>query len=292
MRRHIPSTMALICFEAAARCENFTQAATEINLTQSALSRQINLLEEMVGQKLFLRSRQRVKLSNAGLFYLSQIQPLLESIEVATLRMPSFEDVSGALNIGTYPTLGSRWLMAHLLGFTKENPEINTNIVTYLDNSYFDPDNIDIGIVQGDPPWADCQQDFLFSEELAAIASPKLLDKAVSNPLHLIDHRLLVHNTRPISWDIWFDSVGVSKPETQSILVFPQFDMIIEATLEGHGIAMLPLLLIERELASGRLILAHDHIAKPESGYYLISPNHKAKTPKVDAFRNWMLSHV
>lgn len=284
--------MALICFEAAARQESFTQAASDINLTQSALSRQINLLERMVGQKLFIRNRQRVKLSTAGQFYLSQIKPLLESLEVATLRMPDFDEISGALNIGTYPTLGARWLMPYLLAFTKEHPDINTNIVTYLDNQQFSPDTVDIGIMQGDPPWAGQKHDFLFTEELAPIASPKYLDAQVTAPENLLSHRLLQHNTRPQSWDIWLTSAGVKPQDLQASLVFPQFEMIIEATLAGHGIAMLPLVLVERELADGRLFLAHPHIAKPTSSYYLVVPYDKDKTPKVDAFRKWMLSHA
>ena len=292
MRRNIPSTMALICFEAAANQESFTQAANDINITQSALSRQINLLEEILGQKLFIRNRQRVKLSTAGQYYLSQIKPLLESLEVATLRMSAFEEISGALNIGTYPTLGARWLMPHLLAFSLEHPDINTNIVTYIDNQQFSPDAIDIGIMQGDPPWFGRQHDFLCTEELAPIASPKYLENPVHSPDELLSHRLLRHTTRPQSWDIWFKSAGIDIEDVQSSLVFPQFEMIIEATLAGHGIAMLPLILVERELADGRLMLAHPHISRPISGYYLVAPNNKAKTPKVDAFRKWMLLHT
>ncbi|KKJ76693.1 transcriptional regulator [Kiloniella litopenaei] len=292
MRRTIPSTMALICFEAAARYQNFTQAAQDINLTQSAVSRQINLLEELLEQKLFERIRQRVKLTDAGQHYLLQIQPLLETLEIATIRMPEFQAMSGGINIGTYPTLGSRWLLKHLMNFSTEFPNINTNTITYLDNKQFDHNMIDIGIVQGDPPWPGCRHDYLMSEELAAVISPKLLDNQAISEKTLSSYRLLQHTTRPQSWDIWCQSSDVKKPNPRNTLYFSQFEMIIEATISGHGIAILPVILIERELADQRLTLAHPHIAKPESAYYLISPSAKANTKKVLAFRDWLLSQT
>jgi len=292
MRRTIPSTMALICFEAAARYQNFTQAAQDVNLTQSAVSRQINLLEELLGQQLFERIRQRVKLTDAGQHYLLQIQPLLETLEIATIRMPEFQTMRGGINIGTYPTLGSRWLLKYLMNFSTEFPNINTNTITYLDNKQFDHNMIDIGIVQGDPPWPGCQHDYLMSEELAAVISPKLLDNQAISENTLSSYRLLQHTTRPQSWDIWCQSSNVKRPNSQNALYFSQFEMIIEATVSGHGITILPVILIERELADQRLVLAHPHIAKPESAYYLISPSVKANTKKVQTFRNWLLSQT
>ncbi|WP_085909792.1 LysR substrate-binding domain-containing protein [Kiloniella majae] len=292
MRRTIPSTMALICFEAAARYQNFTQAAQDVNLTQSAVSRQINLLEDLLRQRLFERVRRRVKLTAAGQHYLLQIQPLLESLEIATIRMPEFQTMSGGINIGTYPTLGSRWLLKHLMNFSTEFQNINTNTITYLDNKQFDYNMIDIGIVQGDPPWPGCQHDYLMLEELAVIISPKLLDDQKIEENIFSSHRLLQHTTRPQSWDIWCQSADVKKPSPQNTLYFSQFEMIIEATVSGHGIAILPLVLIERELADKQLILAHPHIAKPKSAYYLISPSTKANTKKVQAFHDWLLSQT
>ncbi|WP_120495568.1 LysR substrate-binding domain-containing protein [Kiloniella sp. EL199] len=290
MRRTIPSTMALICFEAAARHQNFTQAAQDINLTQSAVSRQINLLEELLEQRLFERVRQRVRLTSAGQHYLLQVQPLLETLEIATIRMPEFQTMRGGINIGTYPTLGSRWLLKHLMNFSIEFSDINTNTITYLDNKQFDQNMIDIGIVQGNPPWPGCRYDYLMPEELAVVISPKLLDYQDTSNNTLLSHRFLQHTTRPQSWDIWCQSANIKRPNPQNSLYFSQFEMIIEATISGHGIAILPTILIERELEDKRLVLAHPHIAKPESAYYLISPSTKANTKKVQVLRDWLLN--
>lgn len=292
MRRSLPSTTALLCFEAAARSGSFTQAGVEVNLTQSAVSRQIAILEDFVQRPLFTRVRQRVQVTHAGARFLAEIVPLLEGLEAATLRMRSFDLREGAINVGVYPTLGSRWLLPLLLAFAEAHPDFSTNSITYLKNEEFDQERVDIGIVQGDPPWREMQSDFLMPEDLAPVASPRLIDRALEDPEALLGFRSLQHNTRPLSWPIWFQSLGRELAAPPSGLMFSQFEMVIEAALSGHGIAILPLVLVRRELAAGRLILAHSHVARPESAYYLVIPDAKRGTPKIECFREWILSHT
>lgn len=283
--------MALQCFELAARLENFTQAAS-LNMTQSALSRQIRLLEEFVGQALFVRDRQRVRLSPAGLAYLAAISPIIDQLEAETLKMQSFQDISGGINVGCYPTLGARWLLPYLLDFQNIQPEMNLNTITYLDNSQFDPAVIDIGIVQGDPPWPGMRVDYLMAEHLAPICSPQLLEKPLQRAEDLMQFRILHHTTRSESWRIWFDNLGEPLPEELNSLRYSQYQLIIEAIGAGHGIGMLPLILVQKELQEGRLVRAHQHIACPPSAYYLITPMQKVGASKIEAFRQWFLSRA
>lgn len=294
MRRWIPSTTALRCFLAAGRLESFTQAATELNLTQGAVSRQIRLLEEIVGQPLFVRSRQRVTLSQAGRMYLEEIAPLLEGLELATLKLTSYQDKAGGLNIGSYPTLGSRWLLSFLLSFARAEPEISTNLITYVDNSGFDADMIDIGIVQGAPPWPGVRADLLMAEDLVPVAGPGLFygGDRVDDPYALLDHTLLQHTTRPESWKIWFETQGLELPQTVSGPFFSQFQIIIEAAVAGHGVALVPLILVTAELGDGRLVIAHDHMARTDSSYYLLTPSRKVGVRRIEAFREWFLGAV
>lgn len=292
MRRKLPSTMSLQCFELAARLENFTQAAITLNMTQSALSRQIKLLEELVGQPLFLRSRRRVKLSPAGHSYLAAVLPMIDELEAATLKMQSFQDISGGINVGTYPTLGARWLLPYLLDFQQVQPDINLNTITYLDNSQFDPNVIDIGIVQGDPPWPGMRVDYLMAESLAPIASPSLVPKPFADPAQLMTQRILHHTTRPESWKIWFNDLAAILPEEGNSLRYSQYEIIIEAISAGHGIGMLPMILVQQELKEGKLIQAHHHQACPRSAYYLVTPLHKVGISKIESFRNWFLQEV
>ena len=112
--------MALQCFEAAARNESFSQAARELALSQGAISRQIRLLEEYLEHELFIRTKQRVVLTKGGELYLDEISALLQSLEASTIKLKSFNQLSGSLNIGCYPTLGTRWLLPLLLRFGNE----------------------------------------------------------------------------------------------------------------------------------------------------------------------------
>ncbi len=292
MRRTLPSTMALQCFEIAARNESFSQAARVLNLTQSAVSRQIRLLEEFVEQPLFERARQRVKLTAAGLLYLNEVLPMLQNLEASTLKLRSFQSLGGGLNIGCYPTLGTRWLLPYLLRFASEIPDITTNTITYLDNDHFDESIIDIGIVQGHPPWKGSRAEWLMAEDLVAVASPSLVKEPALDPAELLSNRLLNHVTRPLSWQIWFETQSHEVPDLPSGLFFPQYEMVIEATVAGYGVSILPLVLIQKELDAGSLCLAHHHVARTESAYYLLTPLNKVSIPKINVFRQWLLKHT
>ncbi|KIC14900.1 LysR family transcriptional regulator, partial [Leisingera sp. ANG-DT] len=135
MRRKIPPISALLCFEAAARSGSFAQGARAMNLSQSAFSRQIQGLEAQTGQTLFKRERQRVQLTGAGEMLLQELAPQLEALEATFYRLRTRDNPYGALNIGTYPTLGSRWLMPHLARLAQDQPRLTVNTITYLDNA-------------------------------------------------------------------------------------------------------------------------------------------------------------
>ena len=293
MRRMIPSTMALQCFEAAARNESFSQAARELALSQGAISRQIRLLEEYLEHELFIRTKQRVVLTKGGQLYLDEISILLQSLEASTIKLKSFNHLSGSLNIGCYPTLGTRWLLPLLLRFGNERSELNINSITYQNNNRLDEDVMDIGIVHGDPPFKGLHAEWLMAEDLVAVASPSIIASPLEDPSDLLEHRHIFHVTRPQSWRIWLDSQNRQDiPLQGGGLSFPQFDMAIEATIAGYGIGLLPLVLIEKELASGSLVMAHVHKARTESAYYLVTPVKKLAIPKINMFRKWLIAEV
>jgi len=290
MRRRIPSTTALLCFEAAARTENFAQAAIDMNITQSALSRQIQLLEIYVKQLLFTRARQRVKLTAAGKTLIAELSPQLEILEATLLKIRSHDNQDGALNVGVYPTLGSRWLMPRIIRLSQEQPGATINTITYLSNDDIDPNLTDLAIAQGDPPFKGFREDFLMPETLVVVASPSLIKQPLNNPLDLLDYRILQHTTRPDSWAIWLNSLGCDLPRRIIGPMFNQFEMLIDAVKAAHGIAILPDILIEKELGNGTLIKAHKHELTPESAYFLLTPAIKVGMPKIERLRKWFLS--
>lgn len=292
MRRRIPSITALICFEAAARTENFAQAAQDVNITQSALSRQIQMLEAYVKQQLFTRAKQRVKLTAAGTTLLSELSPQLESLEATLLKIQTHDNEQGAINIGTYPTFGSRWLMSKIIEFSHQQPEVTINTITFLSNKDIEPSLVDIAIAQGDPPWSGFRADYFLPETLVVISSPETMIQPEKDPLILLDQRILQHTTRPESWDIWLSSQSRVLPRPVMGPMFHQFEMLIDAVKGGHGIGIVPKILIKKELSTGKLVKAHDHEFTPESAYYLLTPTAKIGMQKIERVRRWLLNDV
>lgn len=291
MRRRIPSTTALLCFEAAAWTENFAQAASDLNMSQSALSRQIQILETYVQQQLFTRARQRVKLTAAGKTLRAELSPQLEAMEAILLHIRSHDSEAGALNIGTYPTFGSRWLMPKIIALSQQHSGFTLNTITFLSNSAIDPSLVDIAIAQGDPPWPGYRADYLLPETLVVIASPTLMNEPASSPDQLYAQRILQHTTRPLSWEIWLCGQGLCLPRPLMGPMFNQFEMLIDAVKAGHGIAIVPRLLVETELATGQLVKAHPHEETPDSAYYLLTPTAKVGIQKIERIRNWLLKN-
>lgn len=292
MRRRIPSTTALLCFEAAAKTENFAQAATQLNITQSALSRQIQVLEAYVKQQLFIRAKQRVKLTAAGKTLVAELSPQLEVLEATLLNIRSHDNEEGALNIGTYPTFGRRWLMPRIIALSQQHPGFTLNTITFLSNDAIDPSLVDLAIAQGDSLWPGYRADYILDETLVVIVSPKLLAAPVDDPLELYQQRILQHTTRPASWEIWFRGLGHRLPRQIIGPMFNQFEMLIDAVKGGHGIAIVPRRLVEPELESRQLIKAHAHEETPDSAYYLLTPNAKCGIQKIERIRKWFLKHV
>lgn len=263
-----------------------------MHLSQSAFSRQIQGLEAQTGQTLFRRERQRVHLTGAGRMLLEELTPQLEALEAAFYRLRTRDNPYGALNIGTYPTLGSRWLMPRLATLAQAQPRLTVNTITYLDNVQVDASLVDLAIVQGDPPWPGFRADLLMPETLIAVAAPGLLDSPLPSAARLLDLPALQHTTRPLSWQIWFDDLGEALPVRPSGPLFSQFEMLIDAVKYGHGIAILPELLVRCELASGALIQAHPHRCTPGSAYYLLTPHAKAGTSRIERVRDWLLQET
>jgi LysR family glycine cleavage system transcriptional activator len=292
-RRLIPDVTTLQAFECAARHGSFTQAAHELNLTQSAVSRQIKDLEEQLGVLLFERVRQRVVLSDDGRRFLPEVRKLLHQTEETMLRAMASASSEHSLSIATLPTFGSRWLTPRIPGFLAEHPGTIINIASRSAPFDFDEENFDLAIHYGQPVWARAACSYLCSEEILPAASPELL-KAwnPSEPKDLEAAPLLHLATRPKLWAQWFELNGGSADTAYRGHRFDQFSMVIESAVAGLGFALLPKYLIEQELAHGRLAVVFDRPMETENSYYLVVPEGKLENPLSQAFRAWIARQV
>jgi LysR family transcriptional regulator, glycine cleavage system transcriptional activator len=286
-RRHLPPTGALASFAAAARHGSFSRAGEEVGLTQSAVSRQIALLEDWLQTPLFDRTGRRVALNADGRAYADEITPALDRIRRATARLAT-KRPDNALSIATLPSFGMRWLAPRLPRFTAEHPDLVVNFAAQSDTFDFAEEDFDAAIHFGLPDWPGAAHDFLFRETSIPVCAPAWL---AANPLaapgDLIGKPLLFQTSRKDAWTRWFRLAGVTTP-TVSGPTFEHFLMLAQAAAAGAGAALIPSFLIEPELASGALVSPFDLPLATDDAYYLVSPE-SGGNEALARFRDWVV---
>ncbi|WP_306909288.1 LysR family transcriptional regulator [Rhizobium mesoamericanum] len=290
-RKLMPDLTTLQSFESAARHGNFTRAALELNLTQSAISRQIKDLETQLGVLLFERVRQRAILSEAGKRLLPEARRLLHQTEEMMIRAAS--GATATLAIATLPTFGSRWLTPRLPNFLATHPGSLVDIASRSEPFDFEEESFDLAIHYGQPIWARATCTFLCNEKIVPVASPTLLQSdPIASAAELVDKPLLHLATRPRLWRQWFEHCDIDADPSYRGNRFDQFSMIIEAASMAMGFALLPLYLIEQELSSGKLKIVVDRPMSTENNYYVVMPDGKREHALGLAFTAWLLSQV
>ncbi|WP_276327903.1 transcriptional regulator GcvA [Kiloniella majae] len=289
--RYVPSLTALRTFESSARHMSFTKAAEELNVTQSAVSRQIRQLEDELGIRLFERVRQRLVLTEAGASYVQEVRKGLDQLKSATLNLLAYQGVGGELLLACLPTFGSRWLIPRLGRFTSQHPEINVNLVTRIEAFNFESEDIDAAIYFGDSNWPGTISDKLMGEEMIPVCSPSLLEDvgSIETPGDLSHHTLLQLRSRPYAWQEWLKGKETQDINPAAGPKFEQFHMIINAALTGLGVALLPAFLIKEELSKGLLTQLFDDSIRGKNAYYLVYPENKRGLPRLQTFRRWLL---
>ncbi len=287
-RRFLPSLSLLAAFEAAARTGSVTAAAKELDLTQSAVSRQIRALEEQLGVELFHRERQTIRLTVGGDAYVREIRDALRKISTASLNLRA-NPHGGMLTLAILPTFGTRWLAPRLPRFLSSNPGITVNLVTRFSIFDFRLEPVDAAIHFGAAHWPGGELALLRDETVIPACSPQMRDEYQFREAADIRKAPLLHlTTRPDAWERWMELNGVPSDAVHGML-FDQFATAAQAAMVGLGVALLPEFLIEEELATGRLVAAIDLPMKSSESYYLAWPKDRETHPPLAAFRQWLL---
>ncbi|WP_443191320.1 transcriptional regulator GcvA [Pseudomonas indica] len=292
MRRKIPSTAALLAFEAAARHESFTKAADELSLTQSAICRQIGALEEFLGIELFRRSRRGVKLTEAGLSYSRRVAAQLDAVERDTLSVMG-QHGAGRLELAVVPTFGTQWLLPRLKHFQALHPQVTVNLTNRTRPFLFADTEFDAALYFGDGDWSGTEAYFLMPENSMPVCSPALLaGRAQLDAEAIARLPLLQQTTRPYAWRQWFDSLGMNVARDMTGPRYELFSMLAQAAEHEMGVALIPPFLIQRELREGRLVVAMEHASHSDKAYYLIIPERKVESAALRAFRDWLVEEA
>jgi len=294
MRRKIPSLQALACFEAAARHQSYTRAAQELSLTQGAVSRQLTALEDFVGVALFRRTRHGVTLTERGSDYAVQVAMRLKALEQDTLDVMSTQGGGSVLHLAAVPTFATRWLIPRLPELKRAQPELTVHIETRTRPFMFADTPFDCALFAGTPEqvgqWAGTQATKLLDEVVLPVCHPSLLQAQDTwLPDALVGLPLLQQSTRPEAWRQWFDAQGVAVPQALSGARFELFSMTVAAAVHGMGLALVPRLLIDSELARGDLVVACDRPLANQRAYYLVRPAGQDNPVATQIFLDWLV---
>lgn len=290
--RKYPSTTALQCFETAARHLSFTRAAQELHMTQSAVSKQVAQLEEMLNISLFYRTPHCISLTPAGKRYYLEVFNILKHIEVATTSLMSHSDNAEVLRITSHPTFCARWLLPALAEFNRRQPLIHLEIKEQVGPFFPEDHDIDMAFLYGDGVWTGMESIKLFDEYCVAVCHPSYLQGCTVELAQMTDYTLLHLSSRPSAWYEYFKQQSIHIDGT---FVGPRFDTFyacISAALLGYGIALVPLRLVEPELLSGQLVLIWDFAAKGRGAYYMCYPLSLGNTHKVTTLIEWITEYL
>lgn len=289
MRRKLPATAMLAAFEAAARHQSFTTAASELALTQSAVGRQVAALQELLGVRLFRRTRHGIALTDAGIAYYRHVARALDDMEREVLDLQGRRGRGGSIELGVVPTFGAQWLVPRLGRLRERNPDLTVHLASRARPFLFQDSGLDAAIYAGTGPWPGTQATFLIPERVVPVCSPALIAPArKATPRRLAQLPLLQQATRPYAWREWFASAGVTDVNALAGPRYELFSFSLQAAVAGLGVALMPDYLMAAEQAAGRLVVPAEH-ALTGLGYYLVTPADRVESPAVAELRQWLL---
>lgn len=290
----------LRAFEAVARHLNFRAASEEMALTQSAVSRQIQSLEDEVGVPLFLRHTRAVELTSAGAQLLQAVNAALPRIDAA-VRQIRHSAGRKSVSLTTFASFASMWLIPRLEQFQREQPEIDIRIDASDHSVDLDVADVDLALRYGPAAHMPPRAIRLFGEQLTPVASPWLLKSGspIKGPADFAQHALVeagdAHRTHLewLTWRRWFDAHGQSRLQPKRWLYFNYAYQMVQAALAGQGVVLARLPLVAESLANGDLVepLPGVRMDSPMAYWLILSPRAEQR-PEIVAFKEWLLGQA
>jgi LysR family glycine cleavage system transcriptional activator len=294
--RKLPALSAMKVFEVVGQTRSFTRAAQMLNLTQSAVSRQVRNLEKQLGENLLIRHHHDLELTRAGAELLATLQLAFHNVE-QTVRSIMEKNNRNRLRINVPPTFAKRWLMPRLSRLRQALPEIEISLSTDLRDTLAERSLLDCAIRFGDGEWPMLQSRILMTERHIAVCAPGLLEGANRNG-HIdlssftFLHVLAAADQRYLTWQHWLDAAGLSDTDVRGGLEFDLLDLVIEAACNGHGIAVVDRFMVSSQLQSGQLVPVLDVEVEGHESYWLVTRTDQPEAANVQHFRNWLLNEV
>lgn len=292
-RRRLPTLTALTTFEAVARLGSFTKAASELGVTQAAVSRQIRVLEEALGSSLFRRLHRRVELTGKGRA-LSRSATEAFNLIADTLDDITREDDRQDLAVAASVAVSQFWLLPRVSAFARLHPDINLRIVSQDGASDLRDGGIDLAIRYGSGNWADGQVELLFDDEVFPVCSPDFASEHLAPnalPSDLLALPLITSATPDPSWtgwDEWLAAFSIARPKRSIGLQCSFYTEAIQAAVNGQGVALGWRRLVDDLLKQNRLVRVTQQTLRPRAGYFIVRPATRRGGRSSDLLVDWL----
>ena len=293
---------ALRAFEASARHQSFSAAAVELNVTPAAVGQLVRTLEDWLGTPLFLRStsgRARLVPTEMAARALPDIRAGFDRLTLGLERLQEIS-TSGVLTVTVSPAFAAKWLLPRIDRFQAVWPDTDVRLDTNHKSVDFVAQRIDIGVRYGMGSWSGLKADKLMDEEVYPVCSPELLRQhwRLRKPADIVRETLIHdlsmdgHAGFP-TWEVWMKKAGVTNAPPTRGMQINNSAAVLQAAIEGHGIALARSVMARDDLASGRLVrLFPDISVASELAYYVVYRPECASLPRLVAFRDWLLAEA
>lgn len=296
-QRGLPSLDLLKAFEAAARHLSFTKAGAELFLSQSAVSRQIQMLETQLGARLFERQVRSLLLTQAGQIYYREIGPILEKLREVTAKVAE-QQATSTVTVTCSITFASLWLVPRLSDFQRRYPDTAVHLAADNVIRELKKDRLDAAIRYSTRAMAGDGAVKLFGERVVPVCSPELLARHPFSTPDELKQSVLLHFQDPdsrvpwLSWSTWFEVMQTAPAGGKGSLYFSHYDQVIRAAIDGQGIALGRLPLVEELIRAGKLAIPltgkRYSMGAKDRAYWLLTSPLSAGRRDVQAFAAWL----
>ncbi|MBD7954579.1 LysR family transcriptional regulator [Stenotrophomonas sp. Sa5BUN4] len=292
MKRRMPTLNALKAFEVAGSTGNFTRAAERLHVTQSAVSRQVRLLEAQLGEPLLLRQHHHLQLTPAGKLLLQALQQSFDRIEFTVRRIQDQQHLH-RLRLNVPPTFARRWLQPRLGSLRQAHPQLDLSLTTRLHDDLLESTRLDVAIRFGDGEWEGLTASHLLTEQHIAVCSPALATAHQRDGIPALDDMPLLHvlageDRRYLTWTHWLDAAGLSGIDLQAGHEFDVLDLAIQAAVDGLGVTLADRHMVAPQLADGTLVQVLDTRLEGHQSYWLVQRREASGSPALAAFCHWL----
>ncbi|MEO8740644.1 MAG: transcriptional regulator GcvA [Casimicrobiaceae bacterium] len=290
MAEKLPHMQTLRAFEAAARTSSLTRAAESLHLTHGAISHQIKALEADLGVSLVERAGRGIRLTDAGERFARQVRTALAELADAVREVRDRSNPR-QLRVSVMPSFAARWLLPRIGRFIAANSEIDLDVRASSTLVDFRRDDTDVAVRYGAGNYPGLGVEHLMDDTYFAVCSPQLAGgKLPARPADLANHMLLRSDGR--FWRPWFAAAGLDLPEPTRGPIFDDDSHLMQAAIEGQGVALARTSLIGNDLANGVLVRLFNVMLPSPSHYFLVYPPRLAESPKLALFRDWLKREI